>query len=47
MIEQDIVDSADTFRFRIDFKAKAPEFVMEEWKVDPLTCTEADLQWSV
>ena len=43
MIEQDIVDSADTFRFQIDFKAKAPEFVMEEWKVDPLTCTEADL----
>ena len=46
-IEQEVAESAETFRFRIEFKAEPPKFIMDDWKADPLTCTDKDASWSV
>ena len=44
-VEQDYIDEPVTFLVKVRFTLKLPGSDAEDVKADPLTCSEADINW--
>lgn len=41
------MSEAEIFTYRIEFRAEPPAFIVDDWTVSSITCTEKDTEWSV